>query len=425
MRAYQIQPNDVLFFRDARPMEVGVGSGGHGANWPQPSIWFAAIHAALYRAFPDKQEWEHTHRTGCNGKYDDPDRKQRHGALKTAGFFPVRAGMWYFPTPADLMNEAGTVLRPMVADAGRSNLPRSLKYAAANPAEPAKEKPARAWRSRAAIEAYLRGRPGGESADSADLYEGEWVTGIGMDPERQTQDGERIYSAEYLRLKPGVALGGLATLPLKERNQEEGLDRLLDDGAILIVGGQQRACGVQRLADQRLEDYLPVAPEPASARVKWTLLTPAVFPRLETVTPKHPGGWLPTWINPEDGRVMLTAGPGLKKAQRIHAQAGRPINARLVAAVVPRAVPISGWTSFHPAGGAGGINPTLLAVPAGAVYYFEADSVDEARALAAALNWHGAQAAGIAAVVNRRSSLLGEKGFGLGVCGTWKTWSDR
>jgi hypothetical protein len=72
-------------------------------------------------------------------------------------------------------------------------------------------------------------------------------------------------------------------------------------------------------------------------------------------------------------------------------------------------------------GGAGGSIQPLLAVPAGAVYYFEADSVDEGpRRTPPALNWHGAQAAGIAAVVNRRSSLLGEKGFGLGVCGTWK-----
>jgi hypothetical protein len=58
-------------------------------------------------------------------------------------------------------------------------------------------------------------------------------------------------------------------------------------------------------------------------------------------------------------------------------------------------------------------------VPAGAVYYFEADSAEAAAQLAAALNWHGSDA-NPTTMKNRRSTLMGEKGFGLGVCGTWK-----
>jgi hypothetical protein len=65
-----------------------------------------------------------------------------------------------------------------------------------------------------------------------------------------------------------------------------------------------------------------------------------------------------------------------------------------------------------------GPRPTLLAVPAGAVYYFEADSPADAARLAAALNWHGSTPGHV--IVNRRSTLLGEKGYGLGVCGTWQ-----
>ena len=41
-------------------------SGGHGARWPEPSIAFDALHAALHRAFPDIERnpdntpvWEH------------------------------------------------------------------------------------------------------------------------------------------------------------------------------------------------------------------------------------------------------------------------------------------------------------------------------------------------------------------------------
>ncbi|HOO93950.1 MAG TPA: hypothetical protein PKX94_10785, partial [Opitutales bacterium] len=66
--------------------------------------------------------------------------------------------------------------------------------------------------------------------------------------------------------------------------------------------------------------------------------------------------------------------------------------------------------------------PTHLAVPAGAVYYFEADTPEDAIALAAALNWHGSDP-NSNTIRNRRSTLLGEKGFGIGVCGTWDFYS--
>lgn len=64
MPIYQISPQDVLFFRDARPMTADAGSGGHGAHWPAPSVFFEAIHAALHRAFPEKTDWEHRHDFG-------------------------------------------------------------------------------------------------------------------------------------------------------------------------------------------------------------------------------------------------------------------------------------------------------------------------------------------------------------------------
>jgi hypothetical protein len=56
-------------------------------------------------------------------------------------------------------------------------------------------------------------------------------------------------------------------------------------------------------------------------------------------------------------------------------------------------------------------------VPAGAVYYFKADSPEAARDLAAALNWHGS--GDPTTIRNRRSTLMGEKGFGLGLCASW------
>ena len=66
----------------------------------------------------------------------------------------------------------------------------------------------------------------------------------------------------------------------------------------------------------------------------------------------------------------------------------------------------------------GGAKPTQLAVPAGAVYYFKCTTAEDAANLASVLNWNGSDT-NPTTIKNRRSTLFGEKGFGLGVCGTW------
>jgi hypothetical protein len=47
MQAYELEPVDTLFFRDARPMQAGAGSGGHGGRWPVSSILHEALRANL------------------------------------------------------------------------------------------------------------------------------------------------------------------------------------------------------------------------------------------------------------------------------------------------------------------------------------------------------------------------------------------
>ena len=174
---------------------------------------------------------------------------------------------------------------------------------------------------------------------------------------------------------------------------------------------------------------LPQGAKIEGVRVKWVLLTHAVFPgiaasekRGRKINP-HPGGWLPNWINPTTGEVELRDGPGEEKAKRRDLKPGKAISARLVAARIPKPLPITGWTeALHLKGKSlereHGARSTQLAVPAGAVYYFEAGSAEAASKLAAALNWHGGDPNPVT-IKNRRSTLLGEKGFGLGVCGTW------
>src|SRR2546426_12037491 len=116
MPIYQIIPQDILFFRDGRPMEAGAGSGGHGANWPAPSLIFDAIHAALYRAYPDQQPWEHPHRFGRSSDRDYQRLPtQRFGSLATTGPFPcwedADSCRWLFPCPSDVVSCAATAAK--------------------------------------------------------------------------------------------------------------------------------------------------------------------------------------------------------------------------------------------------------------------------------------------------------------------------
>jgi hypothetical protein len=172
--------------------------------------------------------------------------------------------------------------------------------------------------------------------------------------------------------------------------------------------------------------------EITGAKVRWTLLSPAIFPHIpasEKNPTEHPGGWLPSWIHPESLEVCLKdPGESARRAEgrvawRQRVAALPAIDATLVAATVPRAIPVTGWAlhdSDDETGAAdapGGARATHLAVPAGAVYFFDCGSKEAATQLANALNWHstGDQSS----IANRRSTVLGEKGFGLGVCSNW------
>ncbi|MBM3838172.1 MAG: hypothetical protein FJ398_09435 [Verrucomicrobia bacterium] len=468
MKTYTLEPQDLLFFRDARPMET---SGGHGARWPEPSVIFDALHAALWRAFPEKRAWEHKHDYGRSSHRPRNGDTQRFGSLVSAGLFAVWTdGRWLFPAPADATasdDTDGWLLVPQ-ASQGSTNLPAPfLKCTVASRAKPSKET-VQPWWSTTAWRDYLAGQKPAraELFSHDDLFAAEWTTGIGIDPETQTQDGQRIYSAEYLRLRPKVRCGFTASLRMKHngsgRDLRECIEQLFEATDTIIVGGQQRPCRVE----PSKENATPPFPlgmsrdfhshgEAGNQRllVKWILLTPAIWPEIKPGFTRsreeiraHPGGWLPNWICPNSGKVLLHHRPG--EVRRVWDETkGRTVRradnetniaAHLVAACVPKPTPVTGWTErlhllqderekWAPGGDdkAHGPRQTHLAVPAGAVYYFEADSETDARNLAAALNWHGGQKSEIenpkAEIrMNRRSTLMGEKGFGLGVCGTWK-----
>ena len=455
MQTILLHPTDVLFFRDGRPMEGSLS--GHGAAWPLPSVTNAALHAALHRA---NLTGVHEHRRGLGGIYaDNATRDRKFGSLVTSGPFPVHdLDGWFFPRPADLTDDSikPSLLPVAGTNPEAGNLPSPTSYAVGSSLPPDKNSKAKPWLSQAAFDRYLRDEYTeiglGEAHTDSDIFDTEHAIGIAIDAETGTTgQGDaagKIYSAHYLRMRDKWRIGILGSALDKVNGSDAERRDLLDDlfsaDNHIVIGGQQRTCTVSKLANAS-----PKLPRGMQTKfrvrndrhlVKWVLLCPAVWPEISAksrdgreMTP-HQGGWLPNWIDQESGLVLLRHRTGPIKRDysgtkaRRYAENDGPISARLVASVVPKPIVVTGWATSDPGGETnaeqtGGACSTHLAVPAGAVYYFEADSAEDAIKLASALNWHGAETHP-KVISKRRSTLMGEKGFGLGVCGTWSFFED-
>ena len=446
----EISPRDVLYFRDGRPL--GGAADGNGAQWPLPSVLHSAVLSAFHRAFRDEEirayakRHEHSRRPGKDRNFEQKKRtKAVFGGVKTLGPFPRRDGQIWFPVPADLVLDEGNGDAPaqllpteLPADA-IGDLPPPLKYALWKNVKPSKKELGQ-WISAEGLALYLSGKDkinelGAHLAKNDAFFDTEARPGIGIDADTGTTRDGAFYLAEYLRLKPGVnmvasldalSVGGNGTTDLWEKFLDKNAD------AAFIFGGQR---GVVRADTTAKTLDLPASPaEFPGNRVKWTLLSPALFKgfppkKSEEDAEKDESdakenklkgaGWLPGFLD-KDGNVMLKAVPARdadesREAWRERCKTAPSISARLVAARVGKAIPTSGWKinsdeNAKNSGNDGGGAPkaTRLLVPAGSVYYFECESADDARALASAL--HG----------RVKSDLLGEQGFGLGVCSAWE-----
>lgn len=415
---FHIEPRDLLFLRDGRPMEAS--DAGLGANWPRPDqIWNAFINA-FHARWPEPMEWE-GYRHKFKEKVDNNSESSfRFGALKSAGPFPVDQSdnEIYFPCPLDLSSGDGDVLQQMtLGDKGLVNLPSPLDKVFHSAALGKNELPS--WISSKDYANYLGFKP--FKPEKVELYDTERNIGIGIAPETGTTIDGKFYQAEYLRFRGSVRMAVQTSCVLK--GSKDVFEEIAKEENIpLVLGGQQ---GVALLSSAKHDFRLPLSVLEGLGGgrqlLRWTLLSPAVYPAIEEDSGKkikrHPGGWLPNWIDAEDGKVLLPRKPVERQSGesreewRFRVRDAEKSSAKLVAARIGKPVYFSGWDLQT------GPKPTYLAVPAGAVYVFETADTADAQDLCNALSWNGGEGDQIR---NRRSTLFGEKGFGLGVCSALK-----
>lgn len=423
-KPYGLTPVDTLFFRDARPMEAGAGSGGHGARWPLPTVVCEALRTALLRAAGEitmRRERPGHLRPAHNGRrqtiFTDAFR-----SLTIRGPFPARQGNLYMPRPIDLVLAKCTgdetkpeLLRPGVCG-GQTNLPVEWLHPVEAKSRIGKEKPPE-WIPLKAFRECLAGSPPEVAEIDPPLFDSERRIGVEIDDDTGAAKDGQLYSSEHLRLAHDVTLWFEAGLSPRCKEENRGMDLSAIEKDIVSLGGESRMARMTE-ADSLLDIPAPTV----GTRVKWVLATHAVFN----------GGWRPSWVSAVDGRLLMKEhdvarhpDENRKEWRERIKKDGRPIGAKLVAACVDKPIFFSGWDlGWMPAEAVGvedgirkteeemkrtpgGPKPTLLAAPAGSVYYFESDTEEDAQRLVQAL--HG----------RTRSDVLGEKGLGLGYCGVW------
>lgn len=406
----KIEPRDVLFFRGGKPM--GATAIGEGAQWPMPSVFHQALLSAFRERWPEREMLgEHKHDARDSDK--NPNSTFRFGGLQTVGVFPSIGNTLYFPMPSDVQcfddTEKLCVLSP--GDfAGKSDLPEPLKKGLFNPGKATKKKP-KPWISFQAMESYLDAEMENvKTLESAELFDVESRPGIGLDAETLSTEDGKFYIAEMLRLRDGVSLKGFAACEQSRAKDEKASDVFSgyfskNKNSEFIFGGQR---GVAYLEGVR-NGKLPTLGKPAGKRIKWVLLTPAIFT----------GGWLPSWVTAE-GQVVRYEKPERTPREtrkewreRIAREQTGTLLGTLVAACIPKPIPVSGWRVHGGKEGGEGARPTRLCVPAGAVYYFDVPAGADPALLLNFLNG------------KRKSDIGAEKGFGFGLCGVWKEFKKE
>jgi len=395
MKAILIEPTDTFFFRDSIPMSAGQGKGA-GARLPWPSTLHEAVRASLFERYgrtdPDGAQFRKAGKDNKCVRFEDAEHVPAKGSadfqsLQLIGPFPVRipsddddgeAGPeWFFPLPLDVVgDEQGRPHTLMLLRLPQGSHSGALPMLAVSPVPAGKNTPS-GFLGHHDYERYLRGDLDSLLVqESTRFFEPEYRIGVEIDPVASSAAHGQLYAATHARSEERFRFGAWIGLKRPVNREEKKLEEL----EFLLLGGERRLARIHR--EKSAPPSLPALPAikdvSGPVLLKWILVTPAVFAN----------GWLPGWCrdtqgNRPDGEVCLKLDEG---------------RAHLVATALGRLQAFAGWDTLESRA-----KPTLLAVPAGSVYYFLCDNPATARELATLLHWRP------------RSDAFGEKGFGYGL----------
>ena len=396
MLELQLTPNDVLFFRDARPMAAGEGY-GHGATMPLPHLFYSAVRTGLLRSMDALSEGK-AETGGSNRRGARPGRAASTLLcnMSTVGPFLHHAEHGVLlPLPKDVLaigdtNEEGQKGGKNIRKPGRlamsSLLRHDNEFLPVSTVPASKGKPVGFW-AQHLLQAYLRGDKDidytpvkyADEKSKSPVWNGEWRLGIEIDPQRQSTVQGKIYAAEYMRMWDGMTFGG--GLKIGKNGEEQAFRQ---DAHDLIFGGERKL--VMCEPRNNVLPSLEACRAEGNGRflVKWVLLTPAVFR----------GGSVPGWC------LKTAQNDALPNNQvRLWGVSSDVPRAELLTSCVGVPISVSGWDAVdnHP-------KATLKAVAAGAVYWFLCENAKNANQLIEKLHWQP------------RSDMFGEKGYGYGVC---------
>ncbi len=318
-----LRPVDVWLFRDGRPFTAGEDHAAETLFPPSPFTLQGAIRTKAladkgvdFVAFAQKRQPD-----------SDVGFGENYGKLRLFGplLMHRREGKWerLIPAPADLARKGDELLllKPLRKAPFVTNLPEALNLLWLKIAEPVKE--ATGWLPESAWGDYLNGRLPKRLVRTEELFTMEPRFGIAIEPQAQTAQPAMLYQASFVRLKENAALWA----------DVEGVS--LPSKGLLRFGGEGRAAFYEEAQLPPFPQRLPINFS-SGERFKVVLVTPAWFS----------GGWQP---DGGDWQRMFRA------------------SVKLVAAAIKRPLRLGGFDIAKKVP-----KPLRTLVPAGSVYFFEA-----------------------------------------------------
>jgi CRISPR-associated protein Cmr3 len=390
-----ITPMDVSLFREPKPFTAGDDFQATSLFPPTPLPFIGALRSCIFSNLFSKSGLnfsEYGKRCSLQNQQDRPadeltaimKRLGSHaelGSLSCCGPFIVNPdGKLLVPAPADLVmdkNNNATLCRPVDEPfpgiLSRKPLLRAVEMDGSGTVETVEN----CFISLDLLPDYL---------DNNDIrlrliprekiVVTESRTGIELTRQGTAMDG-RLYTVDFIRLKRGyrfaLQVQGLAPGDLPGQQ------------GFLSLGGKNRPASFSGETD----NSLPPPPDlTGKKRIRLTLIAPAVFA----------GGWRPDFLEQDADGFFFTLAGGKQRCS-------------LVTALTAKPLPIGGWDLVK-----GCPRSMPLAVPAGAVYFFETKkplSGQEAAELTGRFHLHTWMSS------NRIAEIFRQAGFGYGLTGHW------